>query len=72
MTRSCIALIQGDWAMAWRHQPFAFPLVLLAAAFASCADQTKKTWKRLPTPSRNLILLVTLLLCLSRWVFLIM
>lgn len=68
MTRSCLALAQGDFASAWFLHPFSFFLVFLAAAAAFFPASARASWSRCSPVVRNLILGGLVASCLGLWV----
>lgn len=68
MTRSCLALVHGDLALAWSYHPFSFLLVSIAAAFAFFPGRLRLAWSRLSRPARQITVLCGIALALGRWI----
>ena len=67
MTRACLALTHAHFAEAWHFHPFSFVIVGLAFGMAFFPTQVKNTWSGYPLKTRNFILIIGIMLCLSVW-----
>ena len=67
MTRACLSITQGDFIQAYMFNPFAFFLISLALCFAIFPNKTKLIWESLTSKTRNWILILCLVTCLSIW-----
>ena len=66
MTRACLALAQGNPALAWQYHPLSFGLVGLALAAALAPGALQRAWQR-PPAVRNLAAGGGLALTLGLW-----
>ena len=69
MTRACLALTHGHFADAWRYHPFSFLVAGLAIGVAFFPLQLKNAWTYYSLKTRNLIIILGIVFCLSVWVF---
>lgn len=67
MTRACLALTHGHFTKAWGYHPFSFVIVGLALGTAFFPAQLKNTWSSYSSNTRNLIVIIGIVLCMSVW-----
>ena len=68
MTRSCLALAQGEFVSAWNFHPFSFFLVALAVGVGFFPTASRSLWNRLSPMARGLFFFSLVALCLGRWI----
>ena len=68
MTRACIALVHGQFGVAWSYHPFSFLIVGLAIAAAFFPLWLKNIWARCSPAIQNVIAIGGIVLCLSIWI----
>ena len=68
MTRSCLALVQGEFVSAWNFHPFSFFLVALAVGVGFFPTASRSLWNRLSPMARGLFFFSLVVLCLGRWI----
>ena len=68
MTRSCLALAQGEFVSAWNFHPFSFFLVVLAVGVGFFPTASRSLWNRLSPTARGLFFFSLVALCLGRWI----
>lgn len=68
MTRSCLALAQGEFVSAWNFHPFSFFLVALAVGVGFFPTASRSLWNRLSPMARGLFFFSLVVLCLGRWI----
>ena len=69
MTRACLALTHAHFTEAWRYHPFSFVIVGIAFGMAFFPIQVKNAWSSYPSNTRNLIVIIGIVSCLSVWIF---
>ena len=69
MTRSCLALVQGDFISAWTLPPFSFLLVTLAVSAAFFPASARGFLDRFSPTVRNVVLVGLAALCLALWIY---
>ena len=67
MTRSCVALVQGDFTAAWHYHPLSFVLIAFAFAVAFFPARLRNAWLCLSSWTRNFIVSGGILLCICIW-----
>ena len=67
MTRACIALAQGNLALAWHYHPLSFALVAIAFSTACLPTASHRVWRRYSTDTHNRIALFGIGLSVGIW-----
>lgn len=67
MTRACLALTHAHFTEAWHYHPFSFVIVSLALGTAFFPSQLKNAWISYSSNTRNLIVIIGIVLCMSVW-----
>ena len=67
MTRACLSLTHGHLTDALRYHPFSIVILVLAIGTAFFPTQLSRVWTRFTLKTRNRILILGIVLCLSVW-----
>jgi len=69
MTRACVALAQGNPALAWHYHPLSFILVAIAFFAACFPTASHRVWRRCSIATHNRIAIFGIGLSIGIWAY---